>query len=60
MEKTNDDKRFHNVRVRKEIFQTIGDWAYANDRNLAQCVETALAEWIERQLSKDGGKHESN
>ena len=43
------EKRYHNVRVRKEIFDIIGQHCYAEDKSLARAIEDALERYIEEE-----------
>ena len=41
------EKKYHNVRVRKEIFDIIGKHCYSHDKSLARAIEEALTRYIE-------------
>ena len=43
------EKRYHNVRVRKEIFDIIGQHCYRSDKSLARAIEEALERYIEEE-----------
>lgn len=47
------DKRFHNIRIRKETFDELAEWAYEHDHSLARCIEDALGEWMDKNLGPD-------
>lgn len=44
----NAEKRWHNVRVRKETFDIIGRACYDGDKSLARAIEEALEDYIQK------------
>ena len=43
-----NDREFFNVRVKADMFKVISDFAFAENLNLARCVEEALEDFIEK------------
>ena len=43
-----NDREFFNVRVKADMFKVISDYAFAENLNLARCVEEALEDFIEK------------
>ena len=45
----NADRPFYNLRVASHYYYAIGDWAFANDKNLSRTIEIALREFCDRR-----------
>ena len=44
--RNNSHQQFKNLRVKAEVFTALADHAFSNDRNLARCVEEAMADYM--------------
>ena len=47
------EKEFFNVRVKADMFRVISDFAFAQNLNLARCVEEALEDFIEKHKMEE-------
>lgn len=43
-------KKFHNLRVKREDYQTIAQYAYNQNVNFAVCVDEIVREWIDKNV----------
>lgn len=45
-----EKKRFHNLRVKREDYQTIAQYAYSQNVNFAVVVDQLVREWIDKNV----------
>ena len=45
----NQDRKYHNVRVKKSTFDAVGKHSYDNNLSLARCIEEAIERYCEEE-----------
>ena len=51
MENTNryEERKFHNLRIRKQYFEAIGKHCFDHDKSLARAIEDAIERYCEEE-----------
>jgi hypothetical protein len=53
----NQERKYHNVRVKKATFDALGKYTYENNLSLARCIEVAIERYCEDEgIELPGGK----